>query len=165
MKRLILLLISFIVLSCNQNTKTSQAEPSETESSLKSQVPEPMDWLLGKWKRLNEEADKETFEIWEKVSAHAYSGIGFTMQKGDTISQEKMDIIQLGDKWSLYVKMPGDTEATKFEVTELKHNAFVCVNDSIDFPNEIRYWMEGDHLKAKVSNKDMVIPFEFEKIK
>ncbi|SDC12972.1 DUF6265 family protein [Niabella drilacis] len=167
MKGTFILLTSILVLSCNQNTKTNQDENSETESNtkIKTEITENLDWLTGNWKRRNEEAGKETFENWEKISPNEYSGIGFSMQKGDTISQEKMDIIQTNGKWTLFVKMPNEKQATTFEMTELKNNEFTCSNDSIDFPKKIRYWIEGDKMKAKISNDEMEIPFEFEKVK
>ena len=43
----------------------------------------------------------------------------------------------------------------------LKNNEFVCVNDSIDFPKKIKYWTDGEKIKAKISNEEMEIPFEF----
>ena len=124
MKRIFILLTSILVFSCNQNAKTNQDEKLETEPNTKSEtkMTENLDWLTGNWKRLNEEAGKETFENWKKISPSEYSGIGFTIQKGDTISQEKMDIIETSGKWTLFVKMPNDKEATKFEMTELKYN-------------------------------------------
>ena len=63
-----------------------------------------------------------------------------------------MDIIETNGKWTLFVKMPNDKEATKFEMTELKNNEFVCVNDSIDFPKKIKYWTDGEKIKAKIEN-------------
>ena len=167
MKRTFILLTSLLVLSCNQNTKTNENENLKTKSNTKTkrEMTENLDWLTGNWKRLNEEAGKETFENWEKISPSEYSGIGFTIQKGDTISQEKMDIIETNGKWTLFVKMPNDKEATKFEMTELKNNEFVCVNDSIDFPKKIKYWTDGEKIKAKISNEEMEIPFEFSRIK
>jgi len=161
MKRIFILLISILVLSCNQNTQTNQAKNTEAETK----VTENLDFLIGNWKRLHEEAGKETFENWKKMSPTEYSGIGFTMQKGDTISQEKMDLIESNGQWNLFVKMPDDKEATRFRMIELKNNEFVCANDSIDFPKRIRYWSEGETLKAKIANEEIEIPFEFEKIK
>ncbi|UOE37022.1 DUF6265 family protein [Chryseobacterium oryzae] len=162
MKKSLFFLITIFVLSCNQNSKTNQTENSQTES--KTETTENFDWLTGKWKRLNEEAGKESFENWDKISATEYSGIGFTIQKGDTVSQEKMNIIEKDGKWTLLVKMPNEKEPTKFKNAELKNNEFVFVNDSIDFPKKVKYWIEGEKIKATVSNEKMEIPFEFEKI-
>lgn len=163
MKRTIILLTLILVLSCNQNPKANQDKSLETEHNTKTEIAENLDWLIGNWKRLNEEAEKETFENWKKINPGEYSGIGFTMQKGDTISQEKMDIIDINGKWTLYVITPGEKEATAFEMNELKNNEITWINDSIDFPKKIKYWIEGDKMKAVISNEDMEIPFEFEK--
>lgn len=163
MRKSILFLITTLIISCNQNSKKNLSEKHEIE--IESKNAENFDWLNGKWKRLNNEAGKETFENWTKISPKEYSGIGFTMQKEDTVSQEKMNIIEKDGKWILLVKMPNEKEPTKFKNAELKNNEFVFVNDSIDFPKKIKYWIEGEKIKASVSNEKMEIPFEFEKIK
>lgn len=163
MKRVFILLVSVLVLSCNQ--KPNQTETTETETNTAPEVAENLDWLLGNWKRVNEEEGKETFENWEKLSPSEYSGIGFTMQKGDTISQEQMRFVESNGKWSLFVTTLGETEATEFQMTELKSNEFVCTNETIDFPTRIHYWVEGQTLKAKIANDEMEIPFDFERVK
>lgn len=164
MKKLLILSVGMLILSCNQNTKTNTGS-IETESSTKTEVAENFDWLTGKWKRLNEEAGKETFENWEKTSPSEYSGIGFTMQKNDTVSWEKMQIVESDGKWKLLVKTKEQKESTEFQISELKNNEFAFTNDSIDFPKRIHYWLKGEKMKAVISNAEMEIPFEFEKIK
>ncbi len=159
MRTTLISLLGILVISCNSNTKTNQPENVEKETT------ENLDWLVGNWKRSNEEAGKETFENWSKISAGNYSGMGFTLQKGDTISQEKMDILETNGKWTLFVKLPNEKEPTLFAVTELKNRSFICVNDSNDFPKKIHYWSEGEKIKATISSAAMEIPFEFEKIK
>ncbi len=162
MKKALFFLMTISVLSCNQNSTKDQTENSETDS--KKQNTENFEWLTGKWKRINNEAGKETFENWKKLDSNEYSGIGFTLQKGDTISQEKMDIVKINEQWTLLVKMPNEKTPTKFKISELKNNEFVFVNDSIDFPKKVEYKLEGEKIKAKISNSEMEIPFEFEKI-
>jgi hypothetical protein len=87
------------------------------------------------------------------------------MQKGDTINQEQISLIESNGKWNLFVKAPSDKEPIKFKMTEFSNDKFICVNDSIDFPKRIQYWIEKDKLKAKISNEKMDISFEFEKVK
>ncbi|WP_312423076.1 DUF6265 family protein [Epilithonimonas sp.] len=158
MKSNLSLIVLVLVLSCNQNNKTKELQKSETIENF--------DWLTGKWKRLNEEAGKETFENWNKINPNEYSGIGFTIKNGDTINQEKIKLIKSNEKWALLVKTPDDKEPIKFKMLEQKTpTEFTCVNDSIDFPKRVQYWSEGGKLKAKVSNDKIQIPFEFEKIK
>lgn len=158
MKSNLLLIVLVFFLSCNQNNKTKELQKSETIENF--------DWLTGKWKRLNEEAGKETFENWNKINPNEYSGIGFTIKNGDTISQEKIKLIKSSGKWTLLVKAPDEKQPIKFKMLEQKiPTEITFINDSIDFPKRVQYWSEGEKLKAKVSNNKIQIPFEFEKIK
>ena len=162
MKKIFILTISMMLLfSCNQKEQKG-AKELNSEQKLESQN---FDWLLGKWKRNNEEKGKETFEKWDKINDSEYHGIGFTMQNGDTISQEKIKLIKTNDKWNLVVKTPEEKESTLFSMSEMGNNKFVCTNDSIEFPNRIEYWKNGEKMNALISGDSLKISFEFEKIK
>ena len=140
------LVIFLFAISCNNKTN------------------ENFDWLLGQWQRTNEEQGKTTFEDWKKTAEFSYSGIGFTLQDGDTVKKEKMKLIKQNGTWDFVVKVPEETDAVIFEMTESNKSSFTCINDSIDFPNRIKYWTENNHLKATVSGIDLNAPFEFKKI-
>ena len=154
---IIALIISFTFISCNTKSKSKTNSINEKSENL--------DWLLGKWKRNNEEQGKETFENWEKISNSEYSGIGFTMQNGDTVKQEKIKLIRQNGKWDLIVKVPQETKSITFKMTKLNKDSFTCENDSLDFPKIIKYWNDNGYLRALVSGNEVEIPFEFEKIK
>lgn len=160
---LFLLLTALLIISCKQNTKREQSGMTKTTQEKENTV--NLDWLTGKWKRSNEKAGKETFENWNKISPTEYLGIGFSLQKGDTISKETMKLVNSGGKWSLLVKTPAEKQFIEFKMTELKDNEFTCINDSLDFPKRIQYSSEGKKLKATISNEKMNIPFEFEQVK
>lgn len=156
-KSTLLIALTIIIVSCNSTTNEKK---SNTEKPI-----ENFDWLLGKWERLHEEAGKETFENWQKISQNEYSGIGFTMQGSDTIKQEKMQITKQHGKWALTVKIPEETQSIIFPITELKSDEFTCTNDSLDFPKNIRYWKNGEKINALVSGDSLKIDFEFERLK
>lgn len=156
---------AILIFSCNQNSTSKQKENNEIKATTNTEINGKFDWLNGKWKRLNEEAGRDTFENWDKISETEYSGIGFTMENGDTIKQERIKLTEANGNWTLTVKVPEEKESIMFRMTDLKDNEFVCVNDSIDFPKKITYWTEDGKLNAEVSNDEMKIPFEFEKIK
>ncbi|MCW5518780.1 hypothetical protein J1N09_02950 [Aureitalea sp. L0-47] len=162
MRKVMILLIGILILSCNE-TKKEDSKPTTKSTELTTET-ENFDWLLGKWKRLNEEAGKETFENWEKINENEYSGIGFTMQNGDTIKQENIRLIKSNEKWNLIVKVPEETESTAFTGISHNKNEFTCQNNEIDFPNKIKYWKNGDKINATVSNTEFEIQFEFEKL-
>ena len=148
------------MIACNQKEKQKTAE----EPTTKIETTGDFDWLLGNWIRLGEEEGKETFEYWKAISISEYSGIGFTIQNGDTIKQEEIKLIKASGKWNLMVKVPEDPEFITFNGTSFNENEFICENLELDFPNKIKYWKNGTNLKASVSNSEMEIPFEFEKL-
>ncbi len=162
MKKLLLVGLVLLLLSCNKQKESSVKTVSQPETEQK-QITD-FDWLLGKWKRLQEEEGKETFENWKKISESEYSGIGFTMQNGDTVKQERIRLKRNGDHWDLLVKTPDETEAIMFKGIRHSADAFTCENTTIEFPQEIKYWKDGEQLKASVSGGDMEILFVFEKL-
>ena len=146
---------------------SSCAERGKKENKVKTDenvVNENFDWLLGNWKRNNEEKGKETFEVWKKSSNYEYSGIGFTMQNNDTLKQEKIKLIKIDKKWILEVKPQDEVESIIFNITSYNELEFVCENKELDFPKLIKYWKNGNRINALVSGDDMEILFEFERI-
>jgi hypothetical protein len=163
MKKIWILCIILSFSSCKEEQK-QENKIKAPEAVVITENPENFDWLLGQWKRLDEEEGKETFENWEKYNDTAYYGIGFTMQNKDTIKQELIKLKKVDDHWNLSVKTPDELQAIDFKMTTYNATEFVCENTEIDFPNKIRYWIVGDTLNASVSNPEITIPFKFEKL-
>ena len=161
-KILTIVVIGVLIISCNQS-KNNEQKSSEKSTTMIEKA-ENFDWLLGKWKRLNEDEGKETFENWNKISETEYSGIGFTMQNGDTIKQENIRLFKSNEKWNLTVKVPEESESITFNGIGHNVTEFTCENNEIDFPNKIKYWKNGQKINASVSNSEMEISFEFEKL-
>jgi len=158
----ITLLIVVAILSFS-----SCAEKSKEETKIKidkETLNENFDWLLGSWKRNNEEEGKETLEIWKKRSNSEYSGIGFTMQNSDTLKQEKIKLKDVDGKWILEVHPQDEPAPITFNVTSYNEHEFICENKELDFPKLIKYWKNGDKLNALVAGDDLEIAFEFERM-
>ena len=120
---------------------------------------------MGDWFRLNEKEGKETFETWKKINEREYAGIGYTMQNDDTIQQENMSLHNSKGTWDLLVSLDKEDDAVDFIGTSLDKNEFTVENKENEFPKKIKYWIEGQTLKATISNAELSIPFEFEKLK
>ena len=164
-KKILILLVGLLVISCNNGSKASSESPKNVDpSGTESLMEDNFDWLLGEWRRISETPGEETFENWYKISPYEYYGIGFTMQNGDTIRQEQIRIVKLEDKWDLVVKSPEDIESTTFPITELKSDEFTCTNDSLHFPKQIKYWKDNEKIRATVTGDALKIEFDFEKI-
>jgi len=156
LKIIIILLAVSVFTMCN--TK-------QNDQKTNNQVVGTFDWLLGEWKRTNDEKGKETFEIWEKINASEYNGVGFTIQNNDTIFQEKMKMQKTVGKWIFWVKTNKDEEFTKFDIDKIEEDEFECKNDTLDFPKLIKYWKNGNKINALVSGDNMELSFEFERLK
>lgn len=155
------------MVSCNDRVDTRAANHTiEQDTTLLTtpQVDSSLQWLVGNWKRLNEETGKETFECWAKLDSAHFTGVGFTICNGDTISKELMDLVDSSGIWSFEVKLAQEQEPTIFKVISIKPNEFVCVNDSNEFPKNIQYRMDEQRLKAKIFNTDREVTFDFEKL-
>lgn len=140
MRYLFLIFFASICFSCNKQPKNP-------------------DFMIGKWKRINEDSTKTTYEIWNAN----FSGIGYTLQNKDTVFKEILNIISSEGKQ--YFQVTGvNQEPTLFEITKLTKDMLVCENKKNEFPKEISYWLEKDNLKAKVANDDFSIDFVFERI-
>jgi len=162
MNKILILLMLSLMISC-QFKSDDKKNISKKELTITT-THQNFDWLLGKWKRTNEEPGKETFENWEKISDTAYVGIGFTMQASDTLKQESIKLFKNKKTWVLEVKTPEDTKATAFKMTQFSKDSFTCENHAIDFPNVIKYWKNEAKMNASVAGDDFEIAFEFEKM-
>ena len=163
MKKIMFFWISILIFSCNpieKNTPKTEAAKVENSTTVES-----FDWLLGDWFRLNEKEGKETFETWKKINEREYAGIGYTMQNDDTIQQENMSLRNSKGTWDLLVSLDKEDDAVDFIGTSLDKNEFTVENKENEFPKKIKYWIEGQTLKATISNAELSIHFEFEKLK
>ena len=164
MEKIVILSIIAIAILFLSSCTSKNSEESKTQNNEILKSIENFDWLLGNWKRNNENENRETFEIWKKKNNSEYYGIGFTLQNNDTIKQEKIKLTKLNNNWILEVKVPEETESITFNLTSIGNKEFICENKEIDFPKKIKYWKNGAKINALVSGDEMEIPFEFERI-
>jgi len=118
------------------------------------------EWLIGKWKRMNNDEGKTTYEFWDDN----FTGLGFTLQEKDTTFVEKMSIVTNGDNMYLQVIGMGGNP-TLFAFTKQTKTSFIAENNQNQFPKKIEYFMEKDTLKAMISNDEFSIDFSFIKVK
>ena len=121
---------------------------------------EDFDWLLGDWLRSNDTAGKTTFEKWYKKSDQEYQGIGYTLEKQDTVFKENLRLVPLNNQWHLEVTGVNESP-TYFVVTNRTATSFISENPDNEFPKIIKYDLVGDSLKAEVSAGEMMVSFVF----
>ncbi|NHM08351.1 hypothetical protein G4D82_14070 [Flavobacterium sp. CYK-4] len=155
MKKLIIISIVSICLSCKKTETFNNLESDKTE----------FDWLVGKWIRKNDKDSKQTFENWTKKSNTEYLGLSYTLLKNDTVWKENVVLNKVNNKWQFAVTGNEDKQPTIFKLSKLNDSIFEFENKENEFPKVIQYKNEGNKFSAIVSGNDMTIPFEFEKLK
>ncbi|MEQ9422894.1 MAG: DUF6265 family protein [Cyclobacteriaceae bacterium] len=121
-------------------------------------------WLLGKWERSNVRSNRTAFENWEKSSDSKFSGIGFTLQDGDTVFVEKLELVSNKDGVFYVANVAHNAAPVFFKIIEITDSGFISENLKHDFPKRIEYELSGNNLKATISGDGKQIPFEFIRI-
>ena len=143
MKNIFLFLFVTLLITCTPEQKLQQPN-----------------WLVGKWERTNEKPTKRTFDFWNKD----LTGIGFTLQKKDTVFKETMSIVAIND--TLNLKIEGVNESpTFFKFTQQTDSSFICENLKNEFPKKIYYFIDNNQLKCTISNDEFSVDFVFDKIR
>lgn len=75
-----------------------------------------------------------------------------------------MKIIETNGKWNFLVKTPKEEEFISFKIPTIEDDKFECKNDTLDFPKLIKYWKNGDQIRALVSGDSLQLSFEFKRI-
>ncbi len=124
-----------------------------------------VEWLAGKWERLNTRPGRTAFEVWEKKD-WGYTGMGYTLQGIDTVFVERLSIRSRdGELWYV-ADVSQNVEPTWFKFTETSESGFVCENPDHDFPKRIEYIMgDGDNMQAIISGDGQSVTFSFRKVR
>ena len=164
MKKIVILFIGILLISCNEGKK----EKSKKTTTELTETTDNFDWLLGEWKRSNEEVGKETFSNWDKKSDTEYTGLSYTTQKGDTIYEQYFKFFKSKSDWVFQIMLKGETTPSSFKMTSHSSKQFICENKEEDYPNKeedspnkIKYWTDNGKLYATISGEKIKLDFEY----
>lgn len=154
-------LATFVILiatSCN----------TENKNKLTT---EKLQWLNGEWGNYSDST--MTFsESWQTINDSLMEGDSFTIEKGDTISHETMQIKVSGDKMYFVptVNNQNNGQPVVFTLEDSKNNSFVFKNPEHDFPQTIVYQKINDdslsaYIEGSMNGKAQRIDFGFRRVK
>lgn len=109
-------------------------------------------WLAGCW----EEVDGESWtdECWTYPRGGIQIGSGRS-GRGDTLrSWEAMQIIRGADGKLTFWASPNGAPRVQFSLVSQGAREVVFANPAHDYPQRVRYWREGELLKAEVALAD-----------
>ena len=175
MKILIYLFVVVIFISSCGSTQDEIAATQDDKDSLVCIMPEPPRigramWLIGEWE--NTEDGATMFESWVLTDDSLLTGLSFTIDNGDTVQYETVELIQRGT--DLYyiptVSDQNDEEPVEFLLTVFTDSTLIFENPDHDFPQRIAYTnYRGDSLLAVISGiyggKNSFMEFPMKRIK
>lgn len=107
-------------------------------------------WMAGAWS-LSDGRGGWTEEFW--TAPRGGLMIGASREgTGDTLrSWEATRIVRRGDGSLSFVAMPGGAEGVEFALVKQDAGSIEFANPTHDYPQRIRYWLDGKQLKAEIS--------------
>jgi predicted enzyme related to lactoylglutathione lyase len=108
--------------------------------------------LTGVW----QVEDHNSFEVWEMGPDSTFSALAYALDNGDTLSSEKIRIIQKEGKWYYEATVQGqnDNKPVLFQLTEFNDSVLDFRNETHDFPQAVKYQIINDkRMRATISGK------------
>lgn len=115
-------------------------------------LPPTPGWMAGCWEMRDGERWAE--ECWTVARGGQMLGSGRTGAGTQVGSWEFMRIERATDGALTFSASPGGSDWTPFMAAADAGEGVTFVNPGNDFPQQVRYWREGDLLKARISQLD-----------
>ncbi len=104
-----------------------------------------LDWLTGCW----QSASGETREIWSKSEGGYYFGYSVVLQAETVVFFEQMRIEP--GQLPVFNAYPAGAGPSAFPAVNQGDETITFANPDHDFPQKIRYWRDGNALRATIS--------------
>jgi hypothetical protein len=147
-----LIFVSLLLFACNTTAENNSGKSLDD-----------LNWLLGHWNTIEEDSNVLGFERWERTDYGNFKGIGISMEFGDTVFVEYLSITSKDSLLFYIADLPENSKPVLFQITEIRPDGFICVNDSNEFPKKIEYKLNKDSLDVTISGPEKSFIFEFVK--
>jgi len=161
----LLLVISLILLSCNDSVESKESKPEDVLIKERVLV---FDKLLGTWKA----EDGKSFERWIKNPDGSYASASYSLSGADTSWNEMAKIYPDQENWIFEnnVKGQNNGQSVRFTSTLLTDSTVQFSNPNHDFPTDVNYTLiDSNNVHAfiigpnKNGGRD-TIPFNYTKL-
>ena len=114
-------------------------------------------WMAGCWE--TEGGGRSTVECWSLPEGPTMKGESVTSVENKVVERETMQIVHAETDdpaipWMTFSAVPSGSAPTRFDWAPSSDSGLTFVNRSHDYPQRIRYWVEGKFLMAEISMAD-----------
>ena len=113
-------------------------------------------WLSGCWQN----TDGDAREVWSEPESGLYFGYAVTLNDGELVFFEQMRIDP--GPVPTFNAYPAGRGPSAFPALEISDTDITFANPDHDYPQKIRYFRDGDQLKATISLMDDTRSGQFE---
>lgn len=135
----------------------------------KAQDVKDFQWLIGTWKILDTNPDKNSYEVWKDAGRNTLAGISYNVKNADTLVTEEIKLLRKGGSVYYTPDVAGPQEEVEFKITSYDANGFVAENPAHDFPKKIRYHrvtkQAEERLEATIEGGGKSIYYTFVRVK
>ncbi|XOV93016.1 MAG: DUF6265 family protein [Bacteroidota bacterium] len=124
---------------------------------------EQLNWLEGRWDRVDVQGDAQAFELWGMGSGKELKGIGVMLDNKDTVFVERLSITRTRGGLYYITEVAHNAKPTYFKITDIGKESFICENEGHDFPKKIAYSLENGRLTVIISGNSRSMSFIFKK--
>jgi len=137
-------LLSLVIFGAGaQSGQAEEADPSR------------LNWLTGCWQSV----DNGTREVWSVSEDGYYFGYSVVLKDGHAVFFEQMRVDPA--PLPIFNAYPDGDGPFSFPATEISEHSVTFANPEHDFPQKIKYWRDGEALKAVISRTDDSRPGAF----
>ena len=141
-----------VLLTGNAAAYAQDNAANPTDRSEAKQANHMPNWMMGAWSA--HKGDSWTEEFWTSPRGGIMLGAGRS-GKGDTLQTWEQMQIRIGKDGGLaFFAMPRGAIPIEFPIIAQTGNSITFENAAHDYPQRIRYWREGQLLKAEISKAD-----------
>jgi Domain of unknown function (DUF6265) len=116
-------------------------------------------WMTGAWAKANGESWAD--EYWTPPRGGIMIGASRSGEGEKLQFWEHMRIVTEDNGKLAFWAIAGDQKPVRFGAVKATDNEIVFENAGHDYPQRIRYWREGNELKARISLIDGSKPYDF----
>jgi len=142
MKTYLLPIITGILFFAACSSPEKNAEEAEVND---------LKWMNGNW--VTKKNNQKISERWQQVSSQSLNGTQYTIEDKDTVAIQAMEVSKKAGRVYYTLTKGPNAKPIEYKLTKMEDDKAVFKNPELDFPSEIVYYKDQDHLVSQAKGQ------------